>query len=65
LENLRTVLTRPGFTGSEIQVLRGVISCLDRFSFDNPRGGADVNRARKPRVKPRANRAERNEKTEE
>lgn len=61
VENLRTVLTRPGFTASEIQVLRGVISCLDRFTRDNPRGSANPNRIVKPRVKPRTSR----KKTEE
>ncbi|MGO4621167.1 RNA methyltransferase [Ensifer sp. 2YAB10] len=38
VENLRAVLTRPSFTESEIQVLRGVISSLDRFTRENPRG---------------------------
>lgn len=38
IENLRAVLTRPGFSESEIQVLRGVISSLDRFSRNMPRG---------------------------
>lgn len=65
VENLRTVLTRPGFTASEIQVLRGVISCLDRFSRDNPRGSVDVNRARKPKVKPRASRSKAGPKMED
>ena len=54
IENLRTVLTRPAFTASEIQLLRGVISCFDRFSRDAPRGTVDFNRARKPRPKSRA-----------
>jgi tRNA/rRNA methyltransferase len=40
VENLRAVLTRPSFTESEIQVLRGVISSLDRFTRENPRGSA-------------------------
>lgn len=38
VENLRAVLTRPGFTGSEIRVIRGVISSLDRFTRETPRG---------------------------
>jgi tRNA/rRNA methyltransferase len=38
VENIRSVLTRPGFSESEIRVLRGVISSLDRFSPSNPRG---------------------------
>lgn len=37
-ENLRAVLTRPGFSEDEIQVLRGVISSLDRFTRKMPRG---------------------------
>lgn len=32
VDNLRAVLTRPGFSEAELQVLRGVISSLDRFS---------------------------------
>ncbi|WFU49241.1 RNA methyltransferase [Sinorhizobium terangae] len=48
VENLRAVLTRPSFTESEIQVLRGVISSLDRFTRENPRGsGAPAGRNRK------------------
>lgn len=54
IENLRSALTRPSFTGSEIQVLRGIVSCLDRFTREAPRGaGAPaVNRTRnrKPKV---------------
>lgn len=38
IENLRSALTRPSFTGSEIQVLRGIVSCLDRFTREAPRG---------------------------
>lgn len=38
LDSLQAVLTRPGFTEPEIRVLRGVISSLDRFTPDNPRG---------------------------
>lgn len=37
-ENLRAVLSRAGFTVEEIRVLRGVVSSLDRFSPDRPRG---------------------------
>lgn len=51
VENLRTILTRPSFTGSEIQVLRGVISCLDRFTRESPRGAANPNRTRNRRPK--------------
>jgi tRNA/rRNA methyltransferase len=32
VDNLRAVLTRPGFSEAEIHVLRGIISSLDRFS---------------------------------
>ncbi|MFB2552100.1 RNA methyltransferase [Ensifer soli] len=38
VENLRTVLTRPAFTEQEIRLLRGVVSVLDRFTRDVPRG---------------------------
>ena len=38
LDNLRAVLTRPGFGLSEIKVLRGVVSSLDYFSPRQPRG---------------------------
>ena len=52
VENLRAVLTRPSFTESEIQVLRGVISSLDRFTRENPRGsGAPGEHSRKARDK--------------
>lgn len=40
VDNLRAVLTRPGFTIGEIEVLRGVISSLDYFSPKQPRGSA-------------------------
>jgi tRNA/rRNA methyltransferase len=51
IENLRSALTRPSFTGSEIQVLRGIISCLDRFTRDAPRGTPSPNRTRNRRPK--------------
>ena len=38
LDNLRSVLTRPGFAEAEIKVLRGVLSSLDYFSPKEPRG---------------------------
>ena len=38
IDNLRAVLSRPGFSAQEISVLRGVISSLDRFSREKPRG---------------------------
>ena len=51
VENLRTILTRPTFSGTEIQVLRGIISCLDRFTRESPRGVAEPNRTRNRRPK--------------
>ena len=38
VDNLRAVLTRPGFGLAEIKVLRGIVSSLDRFSPAMPRG---------------------------
>ena len=38
VDNLRAVLTRPGFTEAEIKVLRGIVSSLDYFSPGMPRG---------------------------
>ncbi|CZT35312.1 RNA methyltransferase [Rhizobium sp. 9140] len=38
VDNLRAVLTRPAFSATEIRVIRGVISSLDRFSRETPRG---------------------------
>ncbi len=38
VDNLRTVLTRPGFTEAEIKVLRGIVASLDYFSPRAPRG---------------------------
>ncbi|MEN0001174.1 MAG: RNA methyltransferase [Pseudomonadota bacterium] len=38
VDNLRAVLTRPGYSAEEIRLLRGVISSLDRFSPSKPRG---------------------------
>jgi len=51
VENLRAILTRPSFTGTEIQVLRGIISCLDRFPRESPRGATNPNRPRNRRPK--------------
>ncbi len=51
VENLRAILTRPSFTGTEIQVLRGIISCLDRFTPESPRGAVNPNRTRNRRPK--------------
>jgi tRNA/rRNA methyltransferase len=38
IDNLRSVLSRPGFTEPEISVLRGVITSLDRFARRWPKG---------------------------
>ena len=38
VDNLRTVLTRAGFSDAELGVLRGVVSSLDYFSPKAPRG---------------------------
>jgi len=38
VDNLRAVLTRPGFAEAEIKVLRGVVASLDYFSPKEPRG---------------------------
>ncbi|QDY99573.1 RNA methyltransferase [Nitratireductor mangrovi] len=49
--NLRSVLTRPGFSDTEIKLLRGVLSSLDYFSPAEPRGSGY------PERKARADRA--------
>jgi tRNA/rRNA methyltransferase len=38
VDNMRAVLTRPGFTEAEIKVLRGIVASLDYFSPRAPRG---------------------------
>jgi tRNA/rRNA methyltransferase len=38
VDNLRAVMTRPGFSEAEIKVLRGVLASLDYFSPKSPRG---------------------------
>ncbi|TKT76899.1 RNA methyltransferase [Aquamicrobium sp. LC103] len=38
VDNLRAVLTRPGFAEAEIKVLRGIVASLDYFSPKSPRG---------------------------
>ena len=51
VDNLRAVLTRPGFGEAEVKVLRGVVASLDYFSPKVPRGAgyperkAEVDRA--------------------
>lgn len=52
LDNLRAVLTRPGFSEAEIKVLRGVVASLDYFSPGEPRGA--VYPERKARADARA-----------
>ncbi len=48
LDNLKAVLTRPGFSDAEIDVLRGVVTSLDKFSPNQPRGtGAPEGMARR------------------
>ncbi|MER8373779.1 RNA methyltransferase [Mesorhizobium sp. M1406] len=62
VDNLRAVLTRPGFAEPELKVLRGIISSLDRFSPAMPRGdgspGDDPRRL--PAAAARARKAEGN-----
>ena len=38
VDNLRAVLTRPGFAEPELNVLHGIVASLDRFSPKAPRG---------------------------
>ncbi|EKF19703.1 RNA methyltransferase [Nitratireductor pacificus pht-3B] len=38
IENLRALVTRPGFTVEELAVLRGVLTSLEKFSPKKPRG---------------------------
>ncbi len=52
LDNLRAVMTRPGFSDAEIKVLRGVVASLDYFSPGEPRGA--VYPERKARADARA-----------
>ena len=56
VDNLRAVLTRPGFSDAEIKVLRGVVASLDYFSPGEPRGA--VYPERKARADARAHGAE-------
>ena len=44
VDNLRAVLTRPGFSEAELKVLRGVVASLDYFSPAAPRGSANPDR---------------------
>lgn len=43
IDNLRAVLSRPGFTEPEISVLRGVITSLDQFERRWPKGAKPEN----------------------
>lgn len=58
VDNLRAVLTRPGFSEPEIRVLRGIVSSLDRFSPALRRGDGspmdDPRRLPAAAVKPNA-----------
>lgn len=45
LDGLMAVLTRPGFTRSEISVLRGVVASLDLFTPKMPRGAGSPDRS--------------------
>lgn len=38
VDKLRAVLTRPAFTAGELKVLRGILTSLDYYSPDEPRG---------------------------
>ena len=38
IDNLKAVLTRPGFSSQEISLMRGVFSSIDRFSRKAPKG---------------------------
>ncbi len=50
VDNLRAVLTRPGFGEAEIKVLRGVIRSLDKYTPKHPRGAHSPRRRPKGRV---------------
>ncbi|WP_074380689.1 RNA methyltransferase [Bartonella doshiae] len=48
LANMRSVFTRANFSESEVRLLRGIVSSLDHFSPQFPRGsGAPIGRDRK------------------
>ena len=44
VDNLRSVLTRAGFAGPELRVLRGVVASLDYYSPKAPRGSGSSTR---------------------
>jgi tRNA/rRNA methyltransferase len=56
VDNLRAVLTRPGFADAEIKVLRGVVASLDYFSPKEPRGAIYPERKAKADAKAHASR---------
>jgi tRNA/rRNA methyltransferase len=58
VDNLRAVLTRPGFSAAEIKVLRGVLASLDYFTPKTPRGTGY------PERKAKADRAAHGKRTE-
>ena len=47
VDNLRSVLTRPGFFATELKVLRGVVASLDYFLPKKPSGGGYLDRKAK------------------
>lgn len=47
--NLRAILTRPGYSAAEVKLLRGVVSSLDYFSPKNPRGSGAPPGREKPK----------------
>ena len=54
VDNLRAVLSRPGFSEAEIKVLRGVVASLDYFSPAEPRGSVYPQRKAKADAKAHA-----------
>lgn len=58
VDALRAVLTRPGFSDSELKVLRGIISSLDYFSPSSPRGSGYPERKAKADAMAAVRRAE-------
>lgn len=63
VDNLRAVLTRPGFSEAEIKVLRGVVASLDYFSPKEPRGALYPERKARADAKAHASRGEGDETT--
>ena len=44
MDNLRAVFTRPGFSASELAVIRGIFVALEKFSPKKPRGSGAPDR---------------------